>query len=393
MNKIPQGYKISTVSAGFKNPKREDLALILSEFPAFAAALFTTNLFKAAPVIVGQNIIKQGKEIRAIVVNSGQANACTGEKGHENCLNSLNMLAKYLDVLPSQILPMSTGIIGEHLKMDLWSNSLAGLKDGLGKKNCEDFAKAIMTTDAFPKFCTAEINLRGGVVKIAGMCKGAGMICPNMATMLAIVLCDAKISTNVWQDIFAKSVTNTFNRVSVDGDTSTNDTIYGLVNGASQVCVEDNEVEYFAEQLEKLLNDLSYMLVKDGEGATKVMHIAVSGAKSDSDAEKIARTVGHSQLVKTAMFGQDANWGRIIAAAGRSQVDFDAAKLALSISDIEVFNAGQACNDYEEDKLNDLLKQPDVYINLNLSSGTGSYVLLTSDLSHAYVDCNAAYRT
>lgn len=393
MNKIPQGYKISTINAGFRKPEREDLALIVSDFPAFVAGLFTTNIFKAAPVLIGQDILKQGKGVRAIVVNSGQANACTGAKGYENCLNTVNMLAKYIAVLPDQILPMSTGVIGEHLKMDLWNKALPKLSNALGTKNCEDFARAIMTTDAFPKFCTAEIHLKGGVVKIAAMAKGAGMICPNMATMLAVVLCDAKISENLWQKIFADAVGNTFNRVSVDGDTSTNDTIYGLVNSASNVCVEEYELDYFAEQLEQILSKVSYMLVKDGEGATKVIHISVDGAKSDSDAEKIARTVGHSQLVKTAMFGQDANWGRIVAAAGRSQVDFDAAKLALSISDIEIFRSGQACDNYEEDKLNDLLKQPDVYINLHLASGTGSYTLLASDLSHTYVDCNAAYRT
>ena len=279
--------------------------------------------------------------------------------------------------------------------MDLakWRAAVPALAASLGHATLEDFARAIMTTDAFPKLSGAEIRLTGGSVRLAGAAKGAGMICPNMATMLSLVLCDAAVDPAVWRAMFRRAVDATFNRVTVDGDTSTNDTLIGLANGASGVRAEDDDLIVLEEALTGVLGDLAYMLVKDGEGATKVMHITVSGAATDADADAVARTVGHSQLVKTAMFGRDPNWGRIVAAAGRAGVAFRPEDLRVTLCGVELFRDGRP-TDLDFDAL---LKEPlagtDVALELILGTGPGSSKLLASDLSHAYVSLNADYRS
>ncbi|MEG2173488.1 MAG: bifunctional ornithine acetyltransferase/N-acetylglutamate synthase, partial [Desulfovibrionaceae bacterium] len=242
MNTIPKGFRIGTAAAGFRRPDRDDLALILSDVPATAAGVFTTNVFKAAPVLVAQSVLHGDTPVRGIVVNSGQANACTGDEGIENCCVSLAMVGQAVDCPATSLIPLSTGIIGAPLKMDLWAQAVPQLVDSLGTKSGEDFTRAMMTTDAFPKFMPLSLNLAGGSVRLLGMAKGAGMICPNMATMLSVVLCDARIDADLWREMFPHAVANTFNRVSVDGDTSTNDTVIGLANGASGVV--DSPQEY-----------------------------------------------------------------------------------------------------------------------------------------------------
>lgn len=393
MNTVPKGFRIGTAAAGFRRPDRDDLGLILSDVPAAAAGVFTTNVFKAAPVLVAMSVLESGNPVRGVVVNSGQANACTGNVGLENCCVSLAMVADHLDCAATSLIPMSTGVIGNPLKMDLWAKAAPALVGSLGSKNGEDFTRAMMTTDAFPKFIATSLSLAGGTVRLLGMAKGAGMICPNMATMLSVVLCDASVDATTWKRLFPTAVANTFNRVSVDGDTSTNDTVIGLANGGSGIRVAPNEEVLLAQAVENVLGKLAYMLVQDGEGATKVMHINVRGAATVDDAEKVARTVGHSQLVKTAMYGQDANWGRIVAAAGRSGAAFNGDDLRLSLCGIEMFRHGQPVSDSLDKELEAPLKERDIVVDIDLGAGNAKYTLLASDLSHDYVSCNADYRS
>lgn len=393
---LPQGFRIGTAAAGFRKPGRDDVGLIVSDAPATLAAVFTTNVFKAAPVLVCREILDCGRPVRAVLVNTGQANACMGDEGLRRCRATVAFVATATGLHEADILPMSTGVIGAHLKLDLWQEAVPPLVANLGLGTVESFARSMMTTDAFPKFVERELALSGGTVRLVGMAKGAGMICPNMATMLAVVLCDAVVDKDLWQNMFAVAIESTFNRVSVDGDTSTNDTVLGLANGASGVTISDNDAISLATALEDVLGQLAYMLVQDGEGATKVIHIKVTGAADAMDAEKVARTVGHSQLVKTAMYGRDANWGRIVAAVGRSGARFDPQRVRVGICGVEIFCDGQPTGNHDE-ALRGPLSGRDITVDIELgtdkSGGNGAYTLLASDLTHEYVTCNAAYRT
>ncbi len=390
---LPKGFRASSAQAGFKAPNRYDLGLIVSDRPAQVAALFTTNVFCAAPVQVCREVVRERGVARAVVANSGQANACTGEEGLANCRETRRLVAEITGIAPEEVLTLSTGVIGAQLRMDRWRAAMPELKANLGTRDAEGFTRAFMTTDAFPKYAVREVTLSGGTVRLAGMAKGAGMICPNMATMLSVVLCDAEVEGAVWQAMFGRAVNATFNRVSVDGDTSTNDTVLGLANGASGVTASGDDAATLETALTDILGQLAHMLVKDGEGATKVMHIRVEGAASDAEAETIARTVGHSQLVKTAIYGKDANWGRIVAAVGRSGATVRPDALVLTLCGIERFRNGQPVNDDAEDRLYELLQGNDVDIHISLGVGQGAYTLLASDLSHDYVTLNSDYRS
>ena len=402
MIQIPQGFRLGAANADFrgKHLDRNDLSLAFSDTPATAAGVFTTNLFRAAPVLVSQEHIAASGEkgVRGVIFNSGQANACTGEKGRENCLLSLDMVCRALheageEVSADELLPASTGVIGAQMDMDKWAAAVPALAASLGSVTIEGLARAMMTTDAFPKMAGRELSLKGGVVRLAGVAKGAGMICPNMATMLSLVMCDASVEPSVWREMFRRAADATFNRVSVDGDTSTNDSLYGLANGASGVAVEQDELPLLEEALTAVLGELAYMLVKDGEGATKVMHIHVTGAASNEDAEKVARTVGHSQLVKTAMFGRDPNWGRIVAAAGRAGVNFDPMALRVTLCGVELFRDGRPTDLDFDALLEEPLKNVDLPLSIVLGDGEGEARLLASDLSHGYVSLNSDYRS
>lgn len=394
MSIAPKGFRFATACAGFRKEGRADLALLVSDVPAVAAGTFTQNRFPAAPVVVARGMLAARPEARAVVINSGQANACTGGEGMRNCRRTQELVAGALGFAADDILPASTGVIGAQLRMDLWEKAVPLLAANLGKATPEDFAKAIMTTDAFYKLSHREVVLPGGVVKLVGMAKGAGMICPNMATMLSVVLCDAKVDAEVWRAMMRDAVARTFNRVTVDGDTSTNDTLYGLANGASGVSADDEDSrKALFSALTSVLGDLAYMLVKDGEGASKVARIHVTGAFSDADAEQVARTVGHSQLVKTALYGRDANWGRIVAAVGRSGADFDPQAVVVSLCGVELFRNGQPTDLDFDALLAEPLKERDLPIDIVLGSGPGSYTLLASDLGHEYVNVNADYRS
>ncbi|GKG93533.1 arginine biosynthesis bifunctional protein ArgJ [Desulfovibrionaceae bacterium] len=391
---LPTGFKAGTAAANFKKAGRDDLGLIVSDRPCVLAGMFTQNLFKAAPVLVCQEILNTRGTARAVLANSGQANACTGEEGLDNCRTTQEMAAEATGLEAQEILPISTGVVGAHLKMDLWRKAVPALAQSLGSRDAEGFTRAFMTTDAFPKFAMREVTLSGGTVRLTVMAKGAGMICPNMATMLCVALTDAAVEREPWQAMFGRAVDKTFNRVSVDGDTSTNDTILGLANGASGVAARDEaDLALLEEALTAILGTVSHMLVMDGEGASKVIHISVRGARNDADAELVARSVGHSQLVKTAIYGGDANWGRIVTAVGYSGASFDPAKVGLHLCGVERFRLGRPVNDDQEGTLAELLKARDIAVDINLGDGPGSYTFQASDLGHEYVTLNSDYRS
>ena len=393
MLSTPKGYQFAVTDAGFHKYPRNNLALVLSDTPATAAGVFTKNRFCAAPVIVGKEILEGKPAVRGIMINTGQANACTGEQGIQNCRTTISLLAKALNIDSKDILPASTGVIGQQFDFNKSEMAVPLLLANFGKNNATDFADAILTTDAFHKISSRKINLVGGDVSLLGMAKGAGMICPNMATMLAVVLCDVQIDADLWQSLFRQAVDQSFNRVSVDGDTSTNDTVYGLANGASGISATAEDTSILLEALTDVLSELAYLLVKDGEGASKVLHISVVGAKNNADAELVARTIGHSPLVKTAMYGRDANWGRIVAAIGRSGAEFNPNDVTVSLCGYKIFEKGQPVDFDFDPVLEPLLKAVDIAIDVRLGEGQGQYIFKASDLGHAYIDCNASSRS
>lgn len=393
-NDLPKGFRAGAAAANFKKAGRDDLGLIVSDRPCMLAGMFTQNLFKAAPVLVCQEILGTWGTARAVLANAGQANACTGEEGLNNCRATQKMVAEATGLEAREILPVSTGVIGAHLKMNLWREAVPALVQSLGSRDAEGFTRAFMTTDAFPKFASREVTLSGGVARLTVMAKGAGMICPNMATMLCVALTDADVERAPWQAMFGRAVNKTFNRVSVDGDTSTNDTILGLANGASGVAARaEADLAPLEEALTAILATVSHMLVMDGEGASKVIHITVRGARDDRDAELAARSVGHSQLVKTAIYGGDANWGRIVTAVGYSGARFDPARVGLRLCGVERFRLGRPVNDDQEERLAELLKARDVEVEIDLGAGPGGYTFQASDLGHEYVTLNSDYRS
>jgi glutamate N-acetyltransferase / amino-acid N-acetyltransferase len=307
----PKGYKYAAIEGNLKYSGRLDLALIVSETPCVAAGTFMTNKFQAAPILVAKELVENSSRVQAVMINAGSANACTGEEGLANCRRSLELVASGLGLTSDAILPASTGVIGLQFDMEKWEAAAPVLVNAVGNHTGDDFADAIMTTDTFPKKASRSIVVDGKTVTIAGMAKGAGMICPNMATMLGTVITDAKIDAAMWKRIVKVAVDGSFNCVSVDGDTSTNDCVLALANGASDACITDATEAEFQHAVTAIMRELSYQLVQDGEGATKVMQIMVSGAKNDAEADQVARTVGHSPLVKTAIYGKDANWCRL----------------------------------------------------------------------------------
>ena len=393
----PAGYRFATAYAGFRSAsqgERDDVALVVSDVAAVAAAVFTTNQFPAAPVTVGRELIARRPSARAVLINAGLANASSGEQGIANCRITQALLASLTGLSPEDVLPASTGVIGPRFDMGKWERIMPVLADRLGSGSPETFTRAIMTTDAFPKMADREVPLSGGSVRLAGLAKGAGMICPNMATMLCVVLCDAAVEASAWSGLLKTAVARTFNRVTVDGDTSTNDTVYALANGRAGVsAVSPADLALLGASLEDVLGRLAYMLVQDGEGSSKVAHIAVKGAASDADAEQVARTVGHSPLVKTALYGRDPNWGRIVMAIGRSGVKLTPENVRVSLCGVELFRNGQPVDMDVDAVFAEPLKGRDVPITITLGDGPGSYTLLASDLGREYVNCNASYRS
>jgi len=392
MISIP-GFQLSSVYSGIKRSGRKDLALIFSEVPAKAAAVFTTNVVKAAPVILGQERIKQGL-CQAIIVNSGIANAFTGASGYQNAVQTTKNLSGSLGIDENFIIPSSTGLIGGPLPVSKIKKAIPNLISKLGSSGIEEVAKAIMTTDKFPKFAYRKIKIGKKEGTIAAIGKGAGMICPNMATMLCFIMTDININKTTLKKALVNSVDNSFNKFIVDGDTSTNDSVIMLSNGIlgnNEITLKSSHYGWFEKILTELNTEIAELIVKDGEGATKVVKIDVQGARTVKEAEKIARTVGNSQLVKTAFFGEDPNWGRILAAAGRAGVVFNPDKVEMFFDDKRVIKNGTQFQ--AEFKFAAVVKKPKFTVTIKLKEGTASSYVVTSDLSHEYVTINSEYRT
>lgn len=390
-----KGFKFAARSAGIKKSGRPDLALIYSETPARCAGVFTTNQVQAAPLVVTAPRIKQGR-CQAVLVNSGNANACTGEQGLRDALRCGELAAHSLGIGEDLTAVSSTGVIGAPLPMDKLERHVPLLAADLQARGADRVAEAIMTTDSFPKLASAAGRAGGTPYAILGVAKGAGMIHPDMATMLAFVLTDAAIEGPFLQQALRSAVDRSFNAITVDGDTSTNDMVLLLANGLAQnleIRPGTEEAAEFDRLLGGVLLDLAKMIVRDGEGATKLVEIRVRGAVDDDQARQAARSVATSSLVKTAFFGEDANWGRIIAAVGYSPARVEPERVDIFFDDVPVVRSGLGTGRDLEERAGEVLKKPEftVLIDLNLGDGEASYY--TSDLTYEYVKINAAYRT
>jgi len=394
---IPRGFSFAATHCGLKKRKL-DLALFVSETPACAAAIFTTNRVQAAPLRVCQAHLREsGGKARAIIVNSGNANCCSGPKGLAASRTTAAHLARILRCPSNEILVSSTGVIGAPLRVDKILGATPGLVAARSSTAAtfEDAARAIMTTDTRPKWVAAKCRIGGRTVRIVGCAKGSGMIHPNMATMLAWVLTDAAISRAMLSRALRACAARTFNAITVDGDTSTNDTFAVLANGQSgapKIVAEDRDYAKFCAALEAICESLALAIVEDGEGAQHVIEIQVKGAASDEDADQIARTIAQSSLVKTAFAGADPNWGRILAAAGRSGVAFDPNRVDIWLAGIRVCRRGQEYR-FDERGAHERMTEKRVSILVDLRSGRGRARMWTCDLSQEYVHINASYRT
>lgn len=389
----PKGFLFSTVEAAIKKPGRRDLALIYSEEEAVAAGMFTVNKVKAAPVKLDMKRIKSGKG-QAIVVNSGNANACTGRQGMADALAMTTQTAKMLKVRQPLVYVCSTGVIGTPMPMERVTRGISALAGNIGKVTIEDVAAAIMTTDTFPKVVSRKIKLEGKAVTVTGICKGAGMICPNMATMLCFIMTDANISKLALDAALKEAVQLSFNRITIDGDMSTNDTVLVLANGmAGNSLVKEGSTAFktFSAALSGICYELGRMIVQDGEGATKLVEIEVRNSRNQLEAVKGALTVANSMLVKTAIYGNDANWGRIMAAIGCSGIAIKEEKIDISLNGLRIVTKGLGTG--RDKEANERLKNKDIKITVDLHIGKGSAKVLTCDLTEGYVKINAEYRT
>ena len=390
-----KGFQFSAVEAAIKKPGRKDLAMIFSEVPAAACAVFTTNAVKAAPVLLSAEHISSGTA-QALVVNSGNANACTGEQGMVVARDTARLVAGKLGISDKAVQVSSTGVIGVQMPTERLLDAIPGLIEGLSSGTLDDVAEAIMTTDTFPKM-EARSGLAGGVsYTVAGIAKGAGMIMPNMATMLSFIITDASVKPAVLEKAFRRAVDTSFNAITVDGDTSTNDTCLIMANGMAENPVISNgspEAHDFEQLLNNVLLSLAKQIVKDGEGATKFVEVRLTGATSDADAKRAAMVIANSSLVKTAFFGQDANWGRIFAAVGYSGIEVDQSRLSLQFDDVCMARNGVFAGGDAEARGTEVLRKKEFTVTVDLGLGNGCATVYTSDLSHEYVSINADYRT
>ncbi len=388
-----QGFKASAVKAGLKKDKELDLALIFSERETAVAGVFTTNKVVAAPVILTREHTKNGRA-RAIIANAGNANACTGKAGFNDARRTAELVADKLGIGSDEVLVASTGVIGQPLNVDRIAQALPALVERLSPDGIPTAAQAIMTTDSFAKISHFEGHAGGRPYRILGVAKGAGMIMPNMATMLCFIVSDIRIDSHDLNGVLSSSVETTFNRITVDGDTSTNDTVLVMANGmAGNTALTEADSKGFARGLETVMGELAQMIVRDGEGATKVIHMEIKGAHSASDALKAVRTVGNSSLVKTACYGQDPNWGRIMAALGRADIVMDEEKVDIWVNDILIVSAGLGKGQEAEKKAAEIMVRKEYTITIDLHQGDFEDRIITCDLTHEYVSINASYRT
>ncbi len=390
----PKGFTAAGIHCGIKKSKK-DLALIYTKTPASAAAVFTLNKVQAAPVLISKEHLRQGKKFHAVIVNSGNANACTGEQGYKDAVLMAAKTAEVLKIKPEEVFVSSTGVIGETLPMDKITAGIDSIVNFLDEEDNLTSAEAILTTDTFTKTASECFEINGKIVTIGGISKGSGMIHPNMATMLAFITTDAAIENNTFQKVLKDVADQTFNRIVVDGDTSTNDMVIALANGESgieNILSGSQEYKLFEEKLYAVLKKLSIDIVRDGEGATKLVEINVEGALSDKDAEKAARTIALSPLVKTAIHGEDANWGRILAAVGYSGIEFDPDKFEIIINNVPILEQNYKVS-LPINEANQTLKSKEINLLVKLNVGQGKATVWTCDLSEEYVKINGSYRT
>lgn len=396
---IVPGFRVASAASGMRYQGRPDVALIVAEPEATAAAVFTRNRFCAAPVrLCRQHLAQSRQGIRAVLVNAGIANACTGQEGDVNAQRSAQQLAAELGTDPSRILVASTGVIGPQIRVEPLFAVLPELHRRLAEDGWDGAARAILTTDTVAKLASTRLDLYGKTVTIGGICKGSGMIAPDMATMLAFVCTDAAVQPEILDHWLRLANAETFNAISVDGDTSTNDTLIVLAGGGAGHLPIDTmdsaESERFGAALQAVLADLSRQIVLDGEGATKLVEICVSGARSVEEARRVAFTVADSPLVKTAFFGQDPNWGRVVAAAGRAGVELDPDKVTLCFGDVTVFRDGMPLLSKEvENAAARVLQEREITVALRLGQGDARFCVRTCDFSYDYVRINADYRS
>ncbi len=394
-----QGFLAGATGAGIKYEGRLDIGIIYSLTPCVTAGVFTRNRVKAAPVIHGMRRLANGPPLRALVVNSGNANACTGPQGYRDVERITVTLAKALGIEDREVIMSSTGVIGQPLPVKRMERAISSLAEELREDGLSDVADCILTTDTVRKEAMMPLEIGSTPITLYGMAKGAGMIGPDMgppsATMLAFVLTDAAVDPELWQKALNEAVDLSFNNIIVDGDTSTNDTVLAFANGTAgnRPVSKGEEAEILQAGLTGLLQDLAKKIVQDGEGATKCVTIQVEEAKSREDARQVARTIAQSPLVKTAFFGEDPNWGRILAAAGRAGCPVDPERLELLIDDVPVAQKGMGTGPELEARAKAAMEKDEFQVILRLGLGKGQATVLTCDLSTEYVHINADYRT
>ena len=387
----PLGFSADGLHAGFKK-KKLDFGWIVSEVPASVAGVYTTNKVIAAPLLVTKASIQKSQKLQAIVVNSGVANSCTGQQGLDAAYEMQRLTAQKLEIEPDLVGLASTGVIGEQLPMDALKN---GLSQILVSGKAEDFAEAILTTDTCTKTCVVTEEFGSDLVTMAGVAKGSGMIHPNMATMLAFITCDANISSVTLQKVLSQHVETTFNQITVDGDTSTNDMVLVMANGCQQneeILPDTEEFEKFSKMLRYLMADLAKKIAKDGEGATKLIEVNVRHAKDERSGRMIAKSVVASSLVKTAIFGQDPNWGRILAAIGYAGADVSVDNIDILIEGIPVMQASSPVA-FDSEETRDAMAGELLTLTIDLHDGDSEAQAWGCDLSYDYVKINALYRT
>jgi len=389
------GFFFSGISAGIKKDGKRDLGLIYSEVPAQVAGLFTTNAVKAAPVLLDMERVKRGL-CQAVIVNSGNANACTGSHGLRDARRISSSVAKGLGIDEMLVFPSSTGVIGIPFPVKKIEAEIPKLIENLSPEGWMKTVEAIMTTDTIPKVEVATCRIKGKQVKLCGMVKGAGMICPNMATMLSFLVTDANVKTPLLQRMLERAAENSYNRITVDGETSTNDTVLLLANGKaghSSLNRMDRDGKVFQSMLLEVCENLAKSLVRDGEGATKFIEVLIEGAPNREDAKRAAYAIAHSPLVKTAFFGEDANWGRILCALGHSGAQINPNRIDVFFDKVSIVKNGLGTGSRLEAKAGQILKNKSFKVTVDLHQGKGEFSVFTTDLSIDYVKINASYRS
>ena len=385
----PLGFTAGGVHCGIKH-KNLDCAVVVSDNLALTAGCFTTNTVKAAPVVLCKKYLSQTSKIKAVVINSGCANACTGDQGDQNAIDMSVETAKLLNVNPNEVLVMSTGRIGVQLPMDKLKTGIKDAIDACSKDSHAEAARAIMTTDKFPKECSCEININGKTITIGGMTKGAGMINPNMATMLAVITTDANLEEKFLQELTGEIVDETFNRITVDGDMSTNDSVIVMANGQAAntlITASSEGAQLFREALRKVSEHLSHQIVRDGEGAAKFVEISVKGALDNRSARQAAQAVANSLLLKVALSGTDPNWGRIMSSLGSSGIDFNPREVDVFLNGMAWIKNG-ALNNTDYQAVEEKWANDHLIIGIDLHRGKGFNSYYTCDISHDYIDIN-----